>query len=217
MTQLRTRSIESIENRMKDIDEGSFRHEVLENAKNFKTSWIELGQALYAVWKDKLYREWGFMTFEAYVSKEIGIRKETALKLLKSYYFLEKEDPRYLKSEYISSNKPASIPSYESVNVLRLARNKKTLDEDDYAKLKRDVLDAGKDASAVKKDLTSLIRQREELEPEEARKNKRIATVKRFLSTLKSLKRDIEISKLVSAGIVKEVSNLIQRIEAEIN
>lgn len=217
MTRLHTKSLERIEERMGTVEEGSLRYRILQSVKSFKTSWIELGQALYTVWKDKLYKEWGYLTFDAYTSKEIGIRKQTALKLLKSYYFLEKEESVFLKQEYIESKDPATVPSYESVNMLRLAKNKNILDTDSYDKLKTDVLEKGKDASEVKKDLTSIIRQREELEPEEARKKKKVMVIRRYLSTLKSLRRDIEFSKMLSAGIIRELSGIIGKIESELS
>jgi len=62
--------------------------------------------------------------------------------------------------------------------------------------------------------LTSLIRQREELEPEEAYQKRRFATVKRFLNTLKSLKKEIEVSKILPAAIIKEVAALISKLES---
>ena len=61
------------------------------------------------------------------------------MKLLKSYYFLEKEEPHYLKNEYAASTQPANIPSYESVNILRQAKNNKVLDEEDYRDLKKEI------------------------------------------------------------------------------
>ena len=87
------KSLRNIEDKMASLEEGSLRYHVLESAKNFKSSWIELGRSLYSVYKDKLYKAWGFNTFDAYTLKEIGIKKPTAMKLLRSYYFLEKEEP----------------------------------------------------------------------------------------------------------------------------
>lgn len=222
MTRLTTKSLSGIEKRMEDLDEGSIRFRILQSAKNFKISWIELGQSLYAVWKDRQYKDWGYGTFEAYSAKEIGIKKATALKLLKSYYFLEKEEPGYLQKEQsaggpLEPSDVAAAPSYESVNVLRLARNRKDLDEGDYRALKKDVFESGKDAVAVKKSLAGIIRQREELEPEEARRRRKAAVLKRFVSTLKALKTDIEHSKLLPAALLKETAGLIARIEAEID
>jgi hypothetical protein len=216
MGKVKTRSLEAIERRMENVDKGSLRYQILQSAKNFKASWIELGRALYSVWRDKLYKEWGYLTFEAYTSKEIGIRKETALKLLRSYYFLEKEEPGYLARAHAESREAASVPSYESVNVLRLAKNKKVLDEKDYASLKEAVFEKGKDAREVKRDLTTLIRERAPLPPEEARNKRKVASVRRLLSIMKSLKKDLELSKLVNADIIKDIANLISRVEAEL-
>ena len=198
---------------MGDINESSMRYRVLEDARSFKTSWINLGRALYTVWKDKLYKEWGYASFDTYASREIGIRKQTAIKLLKSYYFLEKEEPAYLET---SGKNAASLPTYEAVDVLRLARNKRQLDKEDYDSIKKDVLEKGKNATDVKKGLAALVREREELEPEEARKRRRARLLKRFLGTLRSVRNEINASKMLPAEYVKEIDALIRKIENEI-
>jgi hypothetical protein len=208
--------MQSIEDKMGSLDADSMRYHVLESAKNFKTSWIELGRSLYSVWKDKLYKDWGFSTFDIYTAKEIGIKKPTAMKLLRSYYFLEKEEPAYLKSSVQEPGDTAKVASYEAIDLLRKAKDKKTLDAQDYSKLKKNILEDGLDAQQVKRDLTSLIRSREELEPEEAYQKKRSATLKRFLGNLKALKQEAEISKLLPANIIKEAQDLIKKIEEQI-
>lgn len=209
--------MKNIEEKMQGLDADSLRYHILESAKNFKTSWVELGRSLYSAWKDKLYKEWGHSTFDNYVKTEIGIRKQTALKLLRSYYFLEKEEPAYLRQDYAESNEASSIPGYEAIDVLRLARSKKVLDAQDYAHLKKSIFQDGKDSSQLKKDLTQLIRQRQELEPEEAYQKRRLSTVKRFLGTLKSLQREAELSKLLPAPTIKEISLLVAKLERELS
>ena len=206
---------------MKDsLNAGSsdeIRAHTLQCAKNFKTSWVDLGRALYSISKDKLYRNWGYATFDSFVTKEINIRKLTAMKLLRSYYFLEKEEPQYLKDEYEETSDASSVPTYEAVDVLRLAKNKKTLDSSDYERFKKDVLQKGKDVRDVRKDLIALIRQRQEASPEEAREKRKAATLKRLVTVLRSLKTEMESAKLVSHGILKDVSNLISKIEVELS
>jgi hypothetical protein len=208
--------MENIERRLAGTEEGSVRHRVLSSAKAFKTSWFDLGQSLYAVWRDRLYKDWGYATFDAYTAKEIGIKKPTAMKLLKSYYFLEKEEPNYVERATASAENPASVPTYDAVNLLRLAKAKKALDGGDYAHLRREVLEMGREASLVKKDLAGLMRQREELEPDEARRRRKSATLKRMVSSLRHLKTDIENSKLLPVSMIKEISALIHKIELEI-
>ena len=214
---LKSKSLTNIEEKMQDIDESSLRYKVLEEAKSFKTSWVGLGQILCTVWKDKLYKEWGFGTFEAYALKEIGIKKPTALKLLKSYFFMEKREPAYISREYLSNTQPAKLPTYESVNALRLAGSKKSLDARDYREIKESVLGKGKDATDVKKAITSLIKEREELEPEEARKRKREAVLKRFLGTLKSINKEAKLLHILPTDIIDQSEKLITRMEEELH
>ena len=217
MNRLKTKSLEAIEEKMTGMDTESLRFQILQNAKNFKTSWIDLGQALYSVWKDKLFKDWGYLTFDAYTSKEIGVRKNTALKLLKTYYFLEKEEPHLVDKDYVKTIDASEVPNYESVDVLRMAKRKRTLGEDDYRRFRKDILEKGRDGREVKKDLTALIRQREELEPEEARRKRREATIKRLLTTLRSLKTEIEVTKVLPSDVLKQTKTLIDRIEAELD
>lgn len=217
MEEHKTKSLRAIEDKMASLNVSSLRYHVLESAKNFKSSWIELGRSLYSVYKDRLYKEWGFTTFDAYTAKEIGVKKPTAMKLLRSYYFLEKEEPAYLEKDYTKSLDTAKLPSYEAVDLLRKAKDKKTLDQEDYSKLKKEIFEDGKDTQQVKRDLTALIRQREELEPEEAYRKKRVAILRRFLGSLKALKQEAEVLKLLPVQLIKEAEELIKKIEAQIN
>lgn len=212
----KTKAIRKLEEKMQGMEGDPLRRHILESARDFKTSWIELGRALYSVWKDKMFKSWGYATFEAYSTREIGIRKQTAVKLLKSYYFLEKEEPQYLQKDGSATENVAAVPSYESVDILRRALNKKELDSHDYQRLKIDVFEKGRDAREIKKDLTSLVRQRQELEPEEAYGKKKYAALKRFLGVLKALKSEMEISKLLPPPLIKEAALLIGKLEAQL-
>jgi len=216
MAYIKLKSIEKLEERIQRSGDDPLRREVLESAKLFKTSWIELGRCLYMIYKDKKYKQWGYNEFENYTSKEIGIRKETSLKLLRSYFFLEKEEPDYLRSQSRKDAPAGNIPTYEAVDVLRQAKSKKFLDEEEYEHLKSQIFDKGKDGRQVKKDLSALIRAREELEPEEAWEKKRITVLKRLLGVLRSLKDQAKNSKLVSIQIIKEAESLIHKLELEI-
>jgi len=216
MHEEKPKSLRNIEEKMESLDSGSLRYHILESAKNFKCSWIELGRSLYSVWKDKMYKEWGYINFDIYVSREIGIRKQTAMKLLKSYYFLEKEEPQYLKADYADNSKAAQIPSYESVDILRQAKNKKVLDEEDYSNLKKEIFEKGRDAQELKKNLGVIIRQRQELEPEEAQEKRKLATLKRLLGQLRMLKQEVEILKMLPFALIKELDALIKKMELEI-
>ncbi|MDP2927344.1 MAG: hypothetical protein Q8N80_00880 [Candidatus Omnitrophota bacterium] len=216
MEEIKSKSLKNIEAKMENLDINSLRYHILESAKNFKCSWIELGRSLYSVYKDKMYKEWGYVSFDIYVSREIGIRKQTAMKLLKSYYFLEKEEPQYLKNEYAASTQPAHLPSYESVNILRQAKNNKGLDENDYRDLKKEIFEKGRDAQELKKNLGVIIRQRQELDPEAAQEKRRHSALKRLLGQLRLLKQEVAVLKLLPVPLIKDLDNLIKNIDQEI-
>ena len=144
-------AIHRIEEQMESLSPETLRYRVLESAKNFKNSWVELGRYLYTVYKDKLYRDWGHGMFETYCAKEIGIRQQTAVKLLKSYYFLEKEEPDYLKKQTQDEGKSTKVAAFESVNALRLAKQNERISEKDYEKIREEVLQKGEEPVEVKK------------------------------------------------------------------
>lgn len=217
MKEIKTKAIRAIEEKIETADQDTVRRRVLESAKLFKTSWIELGQSLYSVWRDKLYKNWGYNKFDIYTSKEIGIKKQTALKLLRSYFFLEKEEPEYVKKDFIEEADAARVPTYEAVNVLRLASGKKDLDKSDYISIKKGVFESGKDAREIKRDLTALIKEREELAPEDARRKRREATLKRFVSVLRSISEEAKVSKMLPDKLIKDAESLIKNLESELS
>lgn len=214
----KSKGIEKLEQQMDALSPETLRYRVLESAKNFKTSWIELGQYLYAVYKDKLYRDWGYGTFEAYTAKEIGIRQPTAVKLLKSYYFLEKEEPDYLKKQGRAENKngaverdeAASVPSFEAVNALRLASQSDKISEKDYEKIREDVLDKGQEVAEVKKKIKYLLKTAPAKElPLEERKStaakKMVVYLENTLTELTNLSFPAKVTKKV-----EELLDLLQ-------
>jgi hypothetical protein len=206
-------SQQPIEKKKNDLNAEALRMELAEYAKDFKVSWVHLGQGLYSVYRDKLFYVWGYEKFEDYVIRELGLKKPLALKLVKTYFFVEQEEPAYLKKEFSESREASVVPSYESLDVLRLAKRRNELTREDYSKLRKDIFDKGKEASVVKKDLTAIIKERKKVDPEEEREKRNQASIKRFLSALKNFKNDMESLKLIEADIVEEAETLLKRLE----
>ena len=175
-TAKKPKAIHRLEEQMGNLSPETLRYRVLESAKNFKTSWIELGQYLYAVYKDKLFRDWGHSNFEIYCAKEIGIRQQTAMKLLKSYYFLEKEEPAYLKKQARPEGRPTEAPAFESVNALRLAKQSDRISETDYEKIREQVLEKGDQPEEVKKKIKYFLKTAPKKELPEAEQKSLVAS-----------------------------------------
>jgi hypothetical protein len=196
-----------------DVLADEMRSELMEHAKTYKTSWIYLGQTLYTVWRDKTYYSWGHEKFEDYVVNELGMKKPLAMKLVKTYFFVEQEEPAYLKKEFSEAREASVVPSYESLDVLRLARKNKDLNREDYVSLRKSVFEKGKEASAVKKDLTAMIKERKQVDPDEERERRHQLSVKRFMSALKTFKSDMESLKVGDAKLAEEAEELLKKLE----
>lgn len=188
----KTKALQNIERQMGELDPASFRYRVLDAARGFKSSWIELGQLLYSVSKDKKYRDWDYLTFEAYCEKEVGIKQATAVKMLKSYYFLEREEPAFLKEASSEGRPPAKIPGFESVNALRAAKESERLTPRQYEDLRQDVLESPKEEGEIKKKIRYVLKS---TGPNRSAKDeaaeKKTAAVKRLLSNLQGVKTQI--------------------------
>lgn len=194
----------------------TIRAQILQHAKSFKTSWVSLGRCLYSVYQDKHYYGWGHEKFEDYVEKEVGIKKATALKMLKAYIFLEEDEPAYLKEDFSETRKPNQVPGVDELSVLRLAKMKKELNKDDYRKLKAAVFDKGKDASALRKDLVSLMKERKPVNPEEERELRNEAAIRRLVNSLKSFKKDMDSLKLLPDEVIVEAKGLLEKLETHL-
>ena len=150
---------------------------------------MQLGQGLYSVWRDKLYQAWEFEKFEDYCVRELGLKKPLALKLVKTYFFVEQDEPMYLKKEFAEGRETAIVPGYESLDVLRLARGHKELTREDYTKLRKDIFEKGKEASIVRKDLTAIIKERKKIDPDQAREARHEQSVRRLVAALRVLRK----------------------------
>ncbi len=189
---------------------------VQEGAKEFKASWLKLAQAVYGVHRDKLYEYWGYEKFEHYIEREVGLKKSMGLKLVKTYAFVEQQEPQCLRAEFFDDREAGALPQFEAVNLLRMARNNKDLTKQDYQEIRKSVMDKGKDAALVRKDLTAMIKERKQVDPDEEREARSAAAVRRFMSAIRSFKKDADTLKLIPAHIVKKAEELIRELESEI-
>lgn len=132
----KTSGARHIEQLMQQLPQDSERYRVLASARQFKSSWVELGEWLARVCHSNRFAEWGYTTFEDYCSKEIRIRKKTAEKLLLAYRFLERKEPGLLERK---EGRP--LPDYRSVDLLRQADEEKPFSAAEYGELRAAVIE----------------------------------------------------------------------------
>ena len=126
-----------IEKIMEELDPASERYQVLDTAKRFKSSWVELGDKLLRVSSNTMYREWGYQSFEDYCVQEIRIRKQTAEKLTLAYRFMERHEPALLASR----EEPRPLPDFRTVDLLRQAKEEKGFSDEEYATLRKSAVE----------------------------------------------------------------------------
>lgn len=202
---------------MEALEESSLRYQVLQSARHFKTSWIELGNFLQTVWHDKHWKGWGYTSFESYCTRELAIKTSTALKLLRSYYFLESEEPAFLKTRFVDSDKVVTLPSVDSVDILRLAHSRKNLDDDDYQMLRESVLEKGEEPKEVRYQLRNILESYAGAKPEGEEEKRRRATINRFLGVLKTIRKEMEIASMLSPKTIRDIDRLVEVIAREIS
>ena len=197
------------------LEQDELREKVVEVARRHKASWIELGQYLYAIQRNKMYKYWGFLEFDGYCMKELGIRPLTALKMVRSYQFLEREEPKVIESHSGEDNL-RKIPSFEAVNILRLARKNKLLTAKDLDHIREEVLEDGREPKEVRAHVRKLLSDREEKDPAEVRKLRRNTAIKRLISVLANTKKELEGANLLPAYLLKQMAELEKKLEDQI-
>ncbi|MBW2511368.1 MAG: cyclodeaminase/cyclohydrolase family protein, partial [Deltaproteobacteria bacterium] len=132
----KTSGAQHIEQLMQQLAPDSERYRVLASARQFKSSWVELGEWLARVSNSNQFSDWGYTTFEDYCTKEVRIRRKTAEKLLLAYRFLERKEPGLLERK---AGHP--LPDYRSVDLLRQAEEERPFSMAEYAELRESVIE----------------------------------------------------------------------------
>lgn len=199
-----------------NVETDELRQKTVEIARKHKASWIELGQHLFTIYKDKHYKSWGYLSFETYCLKELGVKQTTASKLLKSYSFLEREEPRLVSNQTMEEEKPSRVPNYESVNLLRLAKENEKIAAKDYAQLRHSVIENAKEPKEVRTEIKKIEEEKIDRHSEQFKKQHRHQVIKRLITSLKTSKRELEAERVLPAYLLKQMGDLLEKLETQI-
>lgn len=193
-----------IEQIMDQLEPGSDRYVVLDKAKQFKSSWVELGEKLLQVSSKGHFREWGYNSFEEYCVQEIRIKRGTAEKLTLAYRFMEKEEPQMLAPR--QELKP--LPDYRSVDLLRQAKEEKGFSEEEYVDLRKSIVEEERSHPTVLKKFKEVAALREEPNP--------LAPVKASLSAARRLESALQALGEAPAGFLGQLGELISNLSVQL-
>jgi len=202
----KTRAEQHIETLLSQLPPDSPRYRALASARDFKSSWVSLGEQLQSVRRHQLYSEWGYDSFDDYCRLEIRIKRLTALKLTNAYRFLEKREPELLKEPADSG----TIPDYRAVDLLRQADEEAGFGEDDYRQLRAAVIEQGRSLPTVQRQFNQVARAAEPAEATTRRSlQSALAAIRRLQNALQPLPQHAESYR-------EPLNELARQIELEL-
>lgn len=197
-----------IEQIMQQLDPSSPRYRVLSVARQFKSSWVELGEQLTLVRNSGEFNGWGYGSFDDYCRDEVRIKKETARKLTGAYRYLEKEEPQILER----SRAMQPIPDYRSIDMLRQAREEQQLSEEQYQLLRDTVIEKERSHPTVAKQFRELAGLNKPPEEKQLVRQS-LATVRRLESQLQQLTNISDSLVPACTMILDELNQLSAQFE----
>ncbi|MGD0528737.1 MAG: hypothetical protein ABSE49_26610 [Polyangiaceae bacterium] len=181
------------------------RAELVRRARRFKTSWVDLAEALTAARKHASWRSWGYDSLEAYAKAELRLKPETVDKLTGSYSFLKKRAPAVLDRDPLVE----PMPSYHAVDFLRRAEDSEAAPRDAVEEIRRRVIDEAAPVTAVSRAYKDVV-----FPIDEGTKRERdLAGVRNVAKRLRELLSETHV---VSRKLAGEVSESLDKLLASI-
>jgi hypothetical protein len=177
------------------------RVELICRARRFKTSWIELAEALSSVRQNAQWKRWGHASFEDYAKNELHLRQETVEKLTASYGFLKNNAPKILERDSMD----APVPTYQAVDFLRRVEAQESAPQDVVREIRKKVLEDGVPLPTVSKEYKDVIFPVKE----EDRFERDKVALKNVASRLRSL---LDETKVLPADLSSELLSVLGRI-----
>ncbi len=192
-----------------DAVPGSVRHTVQLAAKRFKTTWVELGRLLVQVRDQALYHQWGYDNFDTYCLKEIRIRKQTAMKLTRSFHFLKEHEPAIAqpRNEATVHTEEHEAPPFEVIEVLAQAEDRGQLSAQEYRSIRDSIWNGEKSVPEVRRELTQRFPVAEE--PKGAQG---ALTCAKLAAMAQKLAQEIRAQKKVPAAVAERAEALADEL-----
>lgn len=177
------------------------RAAVIACARRFKSSWIELAEALVSVRRDNAWKPWGYTSFDDYTRLELRLKRETVEKLTGSYAFLQRRAPRVLERTGLEE----PIPSYQAVDYLRRAEEQEGAPREALEEIRQKVLDEAAPLPTIAKQYSAQV-----FPIDEAEKRRRDASAIKNVAT--RLRELLGESRVVPRRLVSELTPMLDQV-----
>jgi len=196
-------SIAALNEKAAQVAPGSLRHTVLLAAKRFKSTWAELGKLLVQVRDENQFGQWGYDSFESYCLQELHIRQQTALKLVRSFSFLAKHEPREVAREDFVER----APPFEVVEVLAEADARGQISKDEYQQVRDAIWSAERPVAELRRELADRYPRPAPPPPSDPVQLRRLAGLARKLA------EELSRAKRVPKAIAERAAALAEDVE----
>jgi hypothetical protein len=156
--------IEALLERLEKTGADPRRLDVLRCTQRFKRSWVELGQTLVEVRRDKSYESWGYEDFYAYCQGELHLKRPTVDKLTVSFSTLQRLAPAVLQWDGVEREVPSiNAVDYfgkavKAANAPPGARKPKQPPREVIKELRQAVFDEGQPVGELRKRFDPILR-----------------------------------------------------------
>ncbi len=206
-------SLEKIDKQLEELNPDSLRYKILVSLRKFRSSWVELGRLLTDVAYGGDYKEWGYDDFEIYCARELGLKKPTVKKLMVSYNYMKSYEPNRLSPQEENQQVGYDVPDYQTVELLKKARDRDDLPDDEKEKLHRMAFDTGSDETALRKEIRDHLRPVNDDEIDAANFSRR-REIESILRTARALRQKLAATNAVPEGVKERIENALMELEA---
>jgi hypothetical protein len=188
------------------------RAELIARARRFKSSWIELAEALSTCQKSQSFTKWGYAGFEEYYRKELHLKTSTVNKLVGSYAFLRKSAPEVFERDGIAQE----MPTIQSIDFLRRAEEAAQdgqVTADLLAEVRRAVIDEGLPLGKVSKQFKETLFPTDLDEEKQRRRRETLKLAQKLIDLLQTLQG--AVPDAILQQVEQAVANLLQSMPPE--
>ncbi|MEM9187971.1 MAG: hypothetical protein AAGF12_02250 [Myxococcota bacterium] len=188
------------------------RLELVQRARRFKRSWVEMAEALQYVRDSESYVRWGYESLQDYAAKELHIRAATVDKLLLSYSTVVEHAPQVLRRDGVAQ----TIPTVDAVDYFARALERSVANDrgvetapEVIDELRTAVFDDTSPLPTIRRRFNPLI----DPKPEGAEE---VDAINRARSASRRLRQTLPQIQTLSARRVKDVSTTLEDLEGQL-
>jgi hypothetical protein len=184
------------------------RIEILQRARRFKRSWIEMAEALLKVKASGVFESWGYADLYAYCDEELLIKRRTVDKLTGSLSTIQQHAPQVL-----SDDRDTPIPNYDAVEYFKKvieAPESSPHDPEMMEELRTAVFDEGTPANLLRKQFNPIFFAK-------TNEDVRLDALLKVKNTAERLERLLSDVDGITEGSVTKVSTALEGLNAELD